>query len=176
MAPANQQANAIQSLSMSSPARPSMGRKCPSDTPRVNEHVCIGVMNQMNPSSAQSCSQPRSMSVRANSLFVLKQGNNWQMNIRQMSGHPTPIKSLQLNTQGQRLTGPVLLVLFDANQQRIGPYTAQLGTGNLLVFHGLPFTPISAAQLQFPNGAQPNNYVADLVICPQTANPSAPSS
>ena len=166
----------MQSLSVQSPARPPNGREYPSDTLRVNEHVCIGVMNQMNPASAQSCTQTRTMSIQVSSPFVVKQSNNWQMNIGQMSGHPAPIKSLQLNTQGQRLTGPVLLILFNANQQTIGQYTGQLGAGNLLVFHNLPSTPISVAQIQFPSGAQPNSYVVDIAICPQTTNPSAPSS
>ena len=176
MAPANQQANAIQSVSMPSLARLSNGRECPSVTLEVNEHACLGVAHQMNPPSAQSCNQPRSVSVRSNSPSVLKQGNTWQINIGQMSGRPAPMKSIQVNTQGQRSNGPVLLFLFDVNQRRVGQYTAQLDAENRLVFPNLPSTPISAAQLQFPNGAQPNNYVVDTVICSQTANPSTPSS
>jgi hypothetical protein len=128
----------------------------------------------VNPSSTISCNQPQSLAVGSNSPNVIVQANIWQINIGQTYGSPVPVNSLQVNTQGQLVSGAVLLTLIDANQQQNGPYISQMSSGSPLIFQNLPSTPISLLQLQFSAGTQSTNYLVNIVICPQTnAVPSA---
>jgi hypothetical protein len=105
---------------------------------------------------------------------VAVQNNLWQVNIGQTYGSPVPITSLQVNTQGQLVSGAVLLILIDVNQQQNGPYLAQMNNGSPLTFQNLPSAPISSLQLQFPDGTQSNSYSINIVLCPQAnVQPSA---
>jgi hypothetical protein len=106
---------------------------------------------------------------------VVVQGNSWQINIGQTYGSPVPVYSLQVNTQGQLISGAVLLILIDVNQQQNGPYASQMNTGSPLIFQNLPSTPISYLQLQFPGGTQSNNYLVNVIVCPQANVPLSPS-
>lgn len=119
--------------------------------------------------SAASCSQPQLLSLSGNSPNVVVQGNIWQINIGQTYGSPTTVNSVQVNTQGQLISGAVLLIVVDANQQQSGPYVAQMNTGSPLLFQNIPSTPMSWIQLQFPDGTQSNSYVVSIVVCPQTS-------
>jgi hypothetical protein len=122
----------------------------------------------MNPSSSISCNQAQSLSLGSNSPNVMAQGNVWQINIGQTYGSPVPVNSLRVNTQGQLVSGAVILTLIDANQQQNGPYISQMNSGSPLIFQNLPSTPISLLQLQFPVGTQSTSYLVNIVICPQT--------
>jgi len=106
---------------------------------------------------------------------VVVQGNIWQINIGQTYGSAAPVNSLQVNTQGQLISGAVLLTLIDINQQQNGPYASQMNTGSPLIFQNLPSTPISYLQLQFPDGTQSNNYLVNVIVCPQANVPLLPS-
>jgi hypothetical protein len=121
----------------------------------------------LNPSSTYSCNQPQSLSLASNSPSVVAQGNIWQINIGQMYSLPASINTLQVDTQGQFINGVVLLSMIDNNQQQTGPYASQMNVGSPLVFQNLPSTPVSILQLQFPNGAQSNSYLVNVIICPQ---------
>ncbi|CAF4792469.1 unnamed protein product [Rotaria sp. Silwood1] len=137
----------------------------------------INGITQTNPTSTTSCNQPQSLAMRSNSPNVVVQDNIWQINIDQMYGLPVVVDSLRVNTQGQLISGTVLLTWFDANQKQIGPYIFQMNTGSLLTFQNFPSTPISSIQIQFPNGIQSSSYLIDMVICPQTSvAPSAINS
>jgi len=111
----------------------------------------------------------------SNSPNVVPQGNIWQINIGQTYGSPVAVISLQVNTQGQLVTGAVLLTLTGANQQQIGPYVSQMNTGAPLIFQNLPSIPISLLQLQFPDGTPSDSYLINIVACPQTNVPSLAS-
>jgi hypothetical protein len=126
-------------------------------------------------SPSASCNQPQLLTFYSNSVNVIIQGNTWQINIGQVYGSPALIDSIQVNTQGPWVSGIVLLILFDANQQQIGQYPSQLSTGGALVFQNLPSTPISILLLQFLDNSQFNSYTVNIVVCSQTNTPSPPS-
>ncbi|CAF2997973.1 unnamed protein product [Rotaria sp. Silwood2] len=152
-----QQPNVVQTYNVPSPAR-------------VIPYISgpINGVTQTNPVSTASCNQPQSLAMHSTSHSVVVQDNIWQINIDQIYGLPVIVNSLRVNTQGQLVSGTVLLTFIDANQKQIGPYVFQMNTGSLLTFQNLPSIPISSVQLQFPDGTQSSSYLLDMVICSQT--------
>ncbi|CAF4382401.1 unnamed protein product [Rotaria socialis] len=124
--------------------------------------------NQVDPLSSASCRQSQSLTMTSSSSNVNAQGNIWQINIDQTYGLSVKVDSLRVNTEGQPITGIVLLMLIDANQQQIGPFVSQINDGSILTIQNLPSTSISTLHLQFPDGTESSGYSVDMVLCPQT--------
>jgi hypothetical protein len=110
-----------------------------------------------------------------NSPYVALQGNIWQINIGQTYGSPVLIDSIQVNTQGQWVSGTVFLTLLDAQQSVLGQYQSQLTSGGALVFLNLLSTPVYILQLQFLASTQFNSYTVAIVVCSQTNIPTGAS-
>ncbi|CAF3651034.1 unnamed protein product [Rotaria socialis] len=109
----------------------------------------------------------------SSSSNVNAQGNIWQINIDQTYGLSVKVDTLRVNTEEQRITGIVLLMLIDANQQQIGPFVSQINDGSILTIQNLPSTSISTIHLQFPDGTESSGYSVDMVLCPQTTAASS---
>ncbi|CAM4820364.1 unnamed protein product [Rotaria magnacalcarata] len=131
--------------------------------------------NQVDPLSSASCRQSQSSTMTSSSSNVNAQGNIWQINIDQTYGLSVKVDTLRVNTEGQPITGIVLLVLIDANQQQIGPFVSQINDGSILTIQNLPSTSISTIHLQFPDGTESSGYSVDMVLCPQTTAASSKS-
>ncbi|CAF3277609.1 unnamed protein product [Rotaria socialis] len=131
--------------------------------------------NQVDPLSSASCRQSQSLTMASSSSNVNAQGNIWQINIDQTYGLSVKVDTLRVNTEEQRITGIVLLMLIDANQQQIGPFVSQINDGSILTIQNLPSTSISTIHLQFPDGTESSGYSVDMVLCPQTTAASSKS-
>ncbi|CAM4932781.1 unnamed protein product [Rotaria socialis] len=129
--------------------------------------------NQVDPLSSASCRQSQSLTMASSSSNVNAQGNIWQINIDQTYGLSVKVDTLRVNTEEQRITGIVLLMLIDANQQQIGPFVSQINDGSILTIQNLPSTSISTIHLQFPDGTESSGYSVDMVLCPQTTAASS---
>lgn len=128
----------------------------------------------MNPSSTSSCSQPQSLTINNDSPNVNVHDNVWRINIDQMDDLPSHVNFLRVNTQGQPISGTVLLTLIDTNQQQLGPYGTQITNGHAFSIQNLPSIPLSMIELQFPDGIQSSSYLVDMTICPMpTASQSS---
>lgn len=125
----------------------------------------------MPPSSASSCSQQQVFSFRSNSIGVAVQDNIWQINMLPTFGSPAIVTSIQMNAQGQSITGTVLLLFVNANHETSGPYAIQMNSDGSLIFQNVPSTPMSLMQIQFPDGTQTYNYVVNIASCIQTNVP-----
>ena len=129
----------------------------------------------MPPSSVSSCGQQQIFSFRNNAANVVVQNNIWQISILQTLGSSPIVTSVQVNSQGQPITGTVLLLFINANQGTSGPYVFQMNSDGSLIFQNIPSTPMSLIQIQFPHGTKTSNYIVNIGVCLQTNSPTIAS-